>query len=76
MARRGEAGIGWGTAIVRAVVVLVATAVLFVIVPDRLLAYLTVHLVPFWRDALMLLYVAVAFVAGCVLFVRLQGART
>ena len=65
----------WGSAIARAAIVLVVTVVLFLIVPDRLLAYLSLHLIPFWRDLAMLAYTAVAFVAGCVIFVRLQGAR-
>lgn len=66
----------WGSAIVRGAIVLVVTVVLFLIVPDRLLAYLSLHLLPFWRDLAMLAYTAVAFVAGCVVFVRLQAARS
>jgi hypothetical protein len=68
--------IRWGSAIGRAAIVLVASVVLFVVVPDRLLAYLSLHLVPLWRDLAMLTYTAVAFVAGCIVFVRLQGARS
>ncbi len=60
----------------RAAILLVVTVALFVVVPDRLLAYLSLHLVPLWRDIAMLAYTAVAFVAGCVVFVRLQGADT
>jgi hypothetical protein len=65
----------WGSAIVRAAVLLIVAVVLFVIVPDRLLAYLSLHLVPLWRDLAMLAYMAVAFVVGCAVFVRLQGVR-
>ena len=65
----------WGSAIVRAAIVLVVAVVLFLIVPDRLLAYLSLHLVPLWRDLAMLAYMAVAFTVGCVVFWRLQGAR-
>ncbi|HEX3300624.1 MAG TPA: hypothetical protein VHW68_10995 [Actinomycetota bacterium] len=65
----------WGRAIVRAAIVLVVAVVLFLIVPDRLLAYLSLHLVPLWRDLAMLAYTAVAFLVGCVVFVRLQGTR-
>jgi hypothetical protein len=65
----------WGSAIVRAAILLIVAVVLFVIVPDRLLAYLSLHLVPLWRDLVMLAYAAVAFVAGCAVFVRLQGVR-
>lgn len=65
----------WGTAIVRAAIMLVVAVVLFLIVPDRLLAYLSLHLVPLWRDLAMLAYTAIAFLVGCVVFVRLQGTR-
>ncbi len=68
--------IRWGSAFMRAAILLVVTVALFVVVPDRLLAYLSLHLVPLWRDIAMLAYTAVAFVAGCVVFVRLQGADT
>ncbi|HTG46203.1 MAG TPA: hypothetical protein VK646_00930 [Actinomycetota bacterium] len=72
MEARGTAEMPWLRAIVRAAIVLVVSVILFVIVPDRLLAYLSLHLVPFWRDLVMLVYVAAAFIAGCVVFVRLQ----
>ncbi len=65
----------WGTAIVRAAIMLIGAVVLFLIVPDRLLAYLSLHLVPLWRDLAMLAYTAIAFLVGCVVFVRLQGTR-
>jgi hypothetical protein len=66
----------WGSAFIRAAIVLVISVVLFVVVPDRLLAYLSLHLVPLWRDLAMLAYTAAAFVVGCLIFVRLQGVRT
>lgn len=66
----------WVSAFVRAAILLVVTVALFVVVPDRLLAYLSLHLVPLWRDLAMLAYTGVAFVASCVVFVRLQGADT
>jgi hypothetical protein len=66
----------WGRGIVRATIALVVSIILFVVLPDRLLAYLSLHLVPFWRDVLMLGYVAIAFVAGCFVFMRLQRVRT
>ena len=65
----------WGSAIVRATIIVVVMVVLFLVVPDRLLAYLSLHLVPLWRDLAMLAYMAVAFTVGCVVFWRLQGAR-
>ncbi len=68
--------IRWASAFMRAAILLVVTVALFVVVPDRLLAYLSLHLVPLWRDLAMLAYTAVAFVVGCIVFVRLQGADT
>jgi hypothetical protein len=65
----------WWAASVRAVAVLVIAGVLFVVLPDRLLSYLTLHIVAFWRDALMIVYAGVAFVAACIVFMRLQGVR-
>jgi hypothetical protein len=65
----------WPAASVRAMVVLVASVILFVLVPDRLLAYLSTRIVPGWRDFLMLLYWGAAFVVGCWVFVRLQRRR-
>jgi hypothetical protein len=54
---------------------LVIAVLLFVAVPDRLLAYLSLHIVPFWRDVAMICYTGLAFVAACVVFVRAQGVR-
>jgi hypothetical protein len=62
----------WGVASIRAGIILALSLLLFVIVPDRLLGYLATRIVPGWRDCLMLLYWAAAFVVGCWLFVRLQ----
>jgi hypothetical protein len=62
----------WGGAVVRAAIVVIVAVALFVIVPDRLLAYLSLHLVPLWRDLVMVAYLGVAFVVACVVFVRLQ----
>jgi hypothetical protein len=67
--------ITWGGATWRAAAALVAAVALFVVVPDRLLAYLSLHIVPFWRDVLMVCYVGLAFVLACWTFVRLQRVR-
>jgi hypothetical protein len=72
---RGVSGMTWLVASVRAAVVLVASVVLLVVIPDRLLAYLSTRIVPGWRDFLMLLYWGAAFVVECWLFVRLQRRR-
>ena len=63
----------WSVTIIRAGGILVASVLLFVLIPDRLLAFLATRIVPGWRDFLMLLYWGAAFVLGCWLFVRLQG---
>jgi hypothetical protein len=65
----------WPAATFRAAIVLVASLILFVAIPDRLLAYLSTRIVPGWRDFLMLAYWGVAFVVGCWVFVRLQRGR-
>ena len=62
----------WGSASLRALIAIVASIALFVFIPDRLLTYLSLHIVPFWRDLLMVGLVAVAFGVGCWVFVRLQ----
>jgi hypothetical protein len=62
----------WSVASIRAAGILVASLLLFVLIPDRLLAFLARRIVPEWRDLLMLLYWGVAFVIGCWVFVRLQ----
>jgi hypothetical protein len=54
---------------------IVVAGILFVVVPDRLLGYLTLHIVPFWRDVLMIVYSVAAFLLACLVFVRLQGVR-
>jgi hypothetical protein len=65
----------WWAAGARAAIMLVIAVLLFVVVPDRLLAYLSLHIVPFWRDVAMIFYMGLAFVAACVVFVRAQGVR-
>jgi membrane-anchored protein YejM (alkaline phosphatase superfamily) len=74
--RRNEADMSWRSAVVRAAILLVASVVAFVVVPDRLLAYLSLHVAPAVRDLLVTGWIAVAFVGVAVLFVRLQGRRT
>jgi hypothetical protein len=66
----------WSAAIVRAVILLVASIVVFLVVPDRLLAYLSLHVAPGVRDLLVTAWVAVGFCGVAALFVRLQrGGR-
>ena len=65
----------WGTAIWKSVVILVLSALAFVVIPDRLFSYLALHVGPRLRDALVLLEVVVAFVLLTWLFVRFQPKR-
>lgn len=62
----------WGGALVRAAVILVASFVGFVLIPNRLVGYLSLHVVPKTRDGLVLLWVVAFFLFMCWLFVRLQ----
>jgi hypothetical protein len=62
-------------AAIRAVIMLVVSVVVFALVPERLLTFLTIRVSPSVRDALVVLWWAVALVATMVLFVRLQTRR-
>jgi hypothetical protein len=62
----------WIEPTVRAAIMLVVSWIVLLVVPNRLLGYLSVHLVPTWRDLLMVVWWVVAFVFACWLFVRLQ----
>jgi len=65
----------WVGAAIRAVIMLVVSVVVFALVPERLLTFLTIRVSPSVRDALVVLWWAVALVATMVLFVRLQTRR-
>src|SRR5438270_727608 len=52
-ALEGEENVTWGSATVRAAVMLVASFVLFAYFPDRLLTYLAVRTTPTVRDLLV-----------------------
>jgi hypothetical protein len=71
-ALEGEENVTWGSATVRAAVMLVASFVLFAYLPDRLLAYLAVRTTPTVRDLLMSLSWVVTLILAFWLFVRLQ----
>jgi hypothetical protein len=72
---RGARRMTWSVASGRAAIIVVASLLLFAIVPDRLLGYLSTRVVPRWRDLLMVVYLAAAFVVSCWLFMRLQRER-
>jgi hypothetical protein len=66
---------GWGSAVGRAVVILMASVLVLVIVPNQLLTYLSLRVVPKERDLLVTLWWAAGFVGCCWLFLRLQRGR-
>lgn len=74
---RGEGGAveGWGRASLKALVVWVSALVVFVLIPDRLIAYLSLHVSPTTRDLSVLLFFVIAFLLESWLFVRLQRSR-
>ena len=63
------------TAAWKAAAVLIAAVVAFVVVPDRLMAYLSLHVTPRTRDAIVLLWSISWFVALSFAFVLLQRTR-
>jgi hypothetical protein len=65
----------WGEAIVRAAILLVASVVVFMVVPDRLIAYLSLHVAPAVRDVLVTSWTVVAVCVVAALFVRLQRRK-
>lgn len=68
----GSAAPGWGSGLSRAALLLAVSFVGFLLIPNRLVAYLSLHVAPRARDALVLLWVALFFVFMGWLFVRLQ----
>jgi hypothetical protein len=62
----------WVAPTVRAALMLTVSVIVFLVIPNRLLGYLSVHLVPTARDLLMAVWWLIAFVFACWLFVRLQ----
>jgi hypothetical protein len=70
-----QAGEGWVGALVRAFVVLVASFLALVIVPNQLLAFLSPRVTPASRDLVVVAWVSVAFVGLCWLFLALQRGR-
>jgi hypothetical protein len=72
MARNAVTMRSWVEPIVRAAIMLAVSWIVFLVVPNRLLGYLSVHLEPTPRDLLMVLWWVIAFVFACWLFVRLQ----
>jgi hypothetical protein len=77
--RRDEPGRGaerWPAAWLRAAIILVLAVAGFMIVPDRLLVYLSTRVTPHARDALVTLWTVAFFIALSWIFVALQRRRT
>ena len=71
----GSGAEGWLPAAWKAAVLSIAAIVGFVVVPDRLVAYLSLHVAPRTRDAIVLLWSVFWFVALSLVFVLLQRRR-
>jgi len=72
----GTGAEGWIPAAWKAAVLLIAAIVGFVVVPDRLVAYLSLHVAPRTRDAILLLWSVFWFVVLSFAFVLLQRRRS
>ncbi|MBI3648391.1 MAG: hypothetical protein HY240_06555 [Actinobacteria bacterium] len=72
---QGRGGGGWGSAALRAALMLVVSILGFVFIPNQLLTYLSLRVVPRERDLLVTLWWVVTLVACSWLFVRLQQGR-
>jgi len=75
MFRGGVVETSWLRAAGLAAVMLVASYLLYVLVPNDLLSYLSLHTSPRNRDLLVTLWWVAALGFGCWLFVRLQRTR-
>jgi hypothetical protein len=72
-AARRRATQGWGTAVVRAVLMLVVSFLAFAIVPTWLLDRLAERVTPTGRDLILVAWWMVALIGCSWLFVALQG---
>ena len=68
----GRTTIGWPIALALGVAMFVAAFVLFAIIPNWLLDTLELRVTQTGRDLILLAWWGVAFVAACVLFVKVQ----
>lgn len=62
----------WGSAILRAVLMVVLSFLAFVFIPNTLLGYLTTRMTPNGRDFVVVSCWGLLFLISCVVFVRLQ----
>jgi hypothetical protein len=72
---RGTADERWDGAVLRGLAAVFLSLILFIVIPDRLVTYLSRHVVPAARDLIVLAWVTFAFLLMCWAFVRLQGRR-
>jgi len=70
-----KATTSWGAATLAAIAMVVVSFLLFVLIPNTLLAYLTTRMTPTGRDLVVASLWALGFVVACVIFVRLQPRR-
>jgi hypothetical protein len=68
-----RSGSGWDRAALWALVLVVLSVLVFIVIPDRAITYLSKHVAPTARDLVIVTWIAVAFLAMCWVFVRLQG---
>lgn len=75
--RAGARGVteGWSRAASKAVVLLLLSFIAFALVPDRLVSYLSLHVQPRTRDAIVTLWWLAALGVLVRVFVLLQRAR-
>lgn len=72
----GSGAAGWLPAVWKAAVILIAAVVGFMVVPDRVVAYLSLNVAPRTRDAVVLLWSVFWFVVLSFAFVLLQRKRS
>jgi hypothetical protein len=65
----------WDGAALRALAAVLLSLLMFIVIPDRIVTYLSRHVVPAARDLIVLAWVTFAFLFMCWAFVRLQGRR-
>jgi hypothetical protein len=70
--RAGDSRISWADAAFRAAILLIVSIAAFIVVPDRAIAYLSLHVAPAVRDLIVTAWTVAAFCMVAYLFVRLQ----
>jgi len=62
----------WGAASLGAAAMILLSYLVFVLIPNMLLTYLTTRLTPTGRDLVVVGWWVLAFLLSCLVFVRLQ----